>query len=89
MSEVEIISKVQKVIDCMKGKVTCVLSPVDQLQELKKILIIDKAVKEWKSSKPKDYNEFIVYVSYDKNDDVGFKLSNGCKVGPYDPEFAV
>ena len=50
---------------------------------------IQKAVNEWNKTKPEGYMEFIVFVSYNQNNEIGFKLSNGCCVGPYDHEFAV
>jgi len=50
---------------------------------------IQKAVKEWNETKPDDYKEFIVYVSYNLDHQIGFKLSNGCTVGPYEPKYAI
>jgi len=59
-------------------------------EERKKQEAIQKAVSEWNASKPSaDYKEFIVFVSYDQDNEIGFLLSNGCKVGPYDSNFAV
>ena len=58
-------------------------------EEQKKQEAIQKAVSEWNASKPEDYKEFIVFVSYDQNNEIGFKLSNGCCVGPYNSDFAV
>lgn len=49
---------------------------------------INKAIKEWNETKPLGYTDFIVYVSYNLNHEIGFKLSNGCTVGNYDPKYA-
>ncbi len=58
-------------------------------QERNKQEEIKKAVSEWNAGKPEGYTEFIVFVSYNDQNEIGFKLSNGCSVGPYDPKFAV
>ena len=58
-------------------------------EERKKQVEIRKAVSEWNAGKPEDYKEYIVFVSYNEDNEIGFKLSNGCCVGPYDPKFAL
>ena len=50
---------------------------------------IQKAVKDWNETKPQGYKEFIVYISYNLDHEIGFKLSNGCTVGNYNAKYAV